>query len=67
MKEDRAINKICIRLCDTEGNYKASYYTSNLEDSLVMYHYMMEEDIPIFYKEPVEDEHILHFWCSQSA
>lgn len=55
MKEDRVTNKICIRLCDMEGNYKASYYTSNLEDSLAMYHYMMEEDIPIFYKEHVED------------
>lgn len=55
MKEDRVTNKISIRLCDTEGNYKASYYTSNLNDSLAMYHYMMEEDIPIFYKEDVQD------------
>lgn len=57
MKEDKVTNKICIRLCDTEGNYKASYYTSNLYDSLAMYKYMSEEDIPLFYKEHVEDEH----------
>ena len=46
MKEDRVTNKICIRLCDTEGNYKASYYTSNMHDSLAMYKYMSEEDMP---------------------
>ena len=56
MKEDRVTNKICIRLCDIEGNYKSSYYTSNMYDSLAMYHYMMEEDIPLFYKEHTEDE-----------
>lgn len=56
MKEDRVTDKICIRLCDIEGNYKASYYTLNLYDSLAMYHYMMEEDIPLFYKEHAEDE-----------
>lgn len=63
MKNDIVTNKICVRLCDTEGNYKASYYTSNFKETLAMYKYMSEEDIPLFHRTNVNESNEKEVEC----
>ena len=56
MKEDCAVNKICVRLCDEDGMCKAAYYTSHLADTLAMYNFMAEKGIPLYWTRDINDE-----------
>lgn len=64
MKNDRVTNKICVRLCDLDGNFKASYYTSNFQDTLAMYKYMSEENISLFHRANVGEDNEKEFECN---
>lgn len=44
-------NKICVRLCDKEGMFRAGYYTSNLSETLKMYTYMKDNGIALWYND----------------
>lgn len=57
MKNDVATDKICVRLCDEDGNYKSSYFTTNLDKTLAMYKYASENDIWIDFR--IDDDKVV--------